>query len=62
MGNVIIRPMMSDDWVDVSNIYQAGMDTNLATFQTECPPYAEWDSSHIKECRLIAESGGKVLG
>lgn len=57
-----MRPMRADDWDCVARIYQAGMDTNLATFQTECPPYDEWDSSHIQECRIVAEQGGKVVG
>lgn len=57
-----MRPMQADDWDSVARIYQAGMDTNLATFQTKCPPYDEWDSFHIQECRIVAEQGGKVVG
>lgn len=58
----MLRPMRDDDWEPVSSIYQAGMDTNLATFQTECPSYSEWDASHLKECRLVAERLGAVVG
>ena len=54
--------MTAEDWPDVARIYQAGMDTNLATFQTDCPSYEEWNTSHIAECRLIAEQGGKLVG
>ena len=58
-----IRLMESSDWDAVAGIYQAGMDTNLATFQTECPSYEEWDASHLKCCRLVAvDESGSVIG
>lgn len=61
--SVAIRPMESSDWDAVAKIYQEGMDTNLATFQTECPPYEEWNASHLKCCRLVAvDSDGSVIG
>ncbi len=49
-----IRAMEQKDWDDVSRIYRQGIDTNLATFQAECPLYEEWDNSHLKTCRLVA--------
>ena len=57
-----IRALQTADWVTVSRIYQTGMDTNLATFQTVCPPWGEWDNSHIVKCRLVAETGSVVIG
>lgn len=62
MNGMQIRPMTDDDWEDVRAIYQMGMDTNMATFQTECPPFAQWDSSHLDSCRLVAEASGRVIG
>ena len=44
---ITIRTMTKEDWEAVAAIYQAGMDTNLATFQTECPSYTEWDAGHL---------------
>ena len=41
--------MLDSDWPAVSRIYQEGMDTNLATFQSECPTWKEWDDSHLKD-------------
>jgi phosphinothricin acetyltransferase len=41
MENTVIRAMTAEDWPAVARIYQAGMDTNLATFQTECPSWQE---------------------
>jgi phosphinothricin acetyltransferase len=58
----LIKKMAEADWPEVSRIYQEGMDTNLATFQTVCPTWDEWDSSHLKDCRLVITEDGKVLG
>jgi len=57
-----IRKMSEADWPEVSRIYQEGMGTNLATFQSECPSWEEWDSSHLKDCRLVITENGSVLG
>ena len=45
--------MRPEDWKSVSRIYLEGIATEHATFQTDCPPYAAWDASHIRECRLV---------
>ncbi len=57
-----IRQMLEGDWKDVSRIYQDGMDTNLATFQCSCPTYEEWDSSHLKSCRLVIVANENIVG
>ena len=58
-----IKEMTEADWPEVRRIYQEGMDTNLATFQSECPTWDEWNSLHLKDYRLvITEEGGGVLG
>ncbi|MEA4946103.1 MAG: N-acetyltransferase family protein [Oscillospiraceae bacterium] len=57
-----IRPMLDSDWPAVRRIYGEGMDTNLATFQSECPTWEEWDASHLKDCRLVITEAGRVLG
>lgn len=57
-----IRKMVASDWPQVSRIYQEGMDTNLATFQSECPAWEEWDASHLKACRLVVTQDGKAAG
>ena len=57
-----IRALTEADWPDVSRIYQLGMDTNRATFQSECPSWEEWNRSHLKPCRLVIAKDGAVLG
>ena len=53
MSKITIRPMEPEDWDAVSRIYLEGIATEHATFQTTCPPYAAWDASHTKDCRLV---------
>ena len=53
--NVVIRPMVDNDWERVSEIYKQGMEGGTATFNTECPSFEEWDNGHIKECRFVYE-------
>lgn len=60
--NIKIRDMVEADWAEVSMIYQQGMDTNLATFQTECPGYEEWNAGHLSFGRLVAVCGQCVVG
>lgn len=57
-----IRNMQPEDWNSASRIYQQGMDTNIATFQTSCPTYEEWDNSHLQNCRLVIVVDGAVAG
>jgi L-amino acid N-acyltransferase YncA len=57
-----IREMRETDWDQVKEIYQQGMDTNLATFQTECPSYEEFDQSHLEDCRFVAVDGDTIVG
>src|SRR6185369_2041150 len=38
----------------VKEIYEHGIATGNATFQTEAPPWEEWDKSHLATCRLVA--------
>ena len=62
MNEITIRQMEPEDWDAVSRIYLEGIATEYATFQTDCPPYAAWDASHIRECRLVILVGDKVAG
>ena len=54
--------MAQTDWDADRDIYLEGIATRNATFETEAPDWREWNSNHRPDCRLIARSGGKVLG
>lgn len=61
----LIVPMPPDMWPAVREIYRQGIETGNATFETQLPEWEIWDSSHRKDCRLIAveslELGNDVL-
>jgi len=50
---MIIREMVAQDWPAVADIFNQGLKTGTATFQTEVPTYAQWDATHIVSCRLV---------
>nr|WP_308160400.1 N-acetyltransferase family protein [Bacillus sp. ISL-77] len=60
--SIVIDQMEQDDWGQVREIYLEGIATGNATFQKEAPSWEEWDSGHVKECRLVALLEDKVLG
>ena len=59
---IAIHPMAESDWPAVRSIYEEGIGTGDATFQTEAPSWDEWDAGHLRSCRLIAVLEGKVEG
>jgi L-amino acid N-acyltransferase YncA len=60
---VTIRPMHADDAEAVLRIYQAGLDTGHASFETTAPPWAAFDASKLPDHRHVAvDDDGHVLG
>ena len=43
-------------------IYEEGIATGQATFETEAPSWEQWDSAHLPSGRLVARDGELVLG
>lgn len=59
---ITTRQMLPADWNQVAAIYEQGIATGMATFETKVPSWEEWDSSHIQDLRFVAHAGGKILG
>lgn len=57
-----IRKMTIEDWPAVRTIFEEGIATRNATFETKAPSWGEWDAGHIKECRLVATDAERVVG
>ena len=58
-----IRPFVKMDFPDVKKIYQEGIDTGMATFQTRAKDWDEWDASVLTQCRLVAvNESNRVTG
>ncbi|BAP30880.1 N-acetyltransferase [Chryseobacterium sp. StRB126] len=46
----------------ISNIYQQGIDTGIATFETSVPSWEIWNETKLPHSRLIAVQANTVLG
>jgi len=57
----MVRDLRPDDWPAVRAIYEDGIRSGHATFETEPPPWEQWDAAH-QDVRLVAEQDGSVVG
>lgn len=57
-----IIQMSADHWPQVKAIYESGIATGNATFQTSAPQWEEWNNAHVKTCRLVAVENSQVIG
>jgi L-amino acid N-acyltransferase YncA len=54
--------MRAGDWPAVREIYEQGIATGDATFDTEAPSWEQFDAGHLEACRLVARnSAGEVV-
>lgn len=58
----VIEPMRADDKDAVLAIYQEGIATGMATFETAVPTWEKWDAGHLTNNRFVARRGGRVIG
>ena len=63
-GQTEICGMADEDWPAVKRIYEEGLATGLATFETTAPSWDVWNSSHLSFARFVARSSadGEILG
>jgi phosphinothricin acetyltransferase len=56
-----VRELRAADWPAVRAIYEDGIRSGDATFETEAPSWEDWDAAHPR-LRLVAERDGSVVG
>jgi phosphinothricin acetyltransferase len=59
---VAIETMRPQDWGEVRRIFEEGIASGNATFETQAPDRETWDRAHRAEPRLVAREDGRVLG
>jgi L-amino acid N-acyltransferase YncA len=59
---VNIRQFAQSDFDRVKQIYQQGIDTGQATFETKAKDWDQWNSAMLEICRFVAVEGDTVLG
>jgi phosphinothricin acetyltransferase len=57
-----IAPLTPADWPAVRAIFEEGIATGNATFETAASEWPEWDAKHLPDCRLVASHAGEILG
>jgi phosphinothricin acetyltransferase len=59
---VEIVPMRDTDWPAVRAIYEEGIATGDASFDTKAPDWEHWNAGHLEACRLVARNdSGEVV-
>lgn len=59
---MLILPITEDLYPQVARIYEEGICTGIATFETTVPPWEKWDASHHSFGRIILKDGDNFLG
>jgi phosphinothricin acetyltransferase len=54
--------MKMGDWHEVARIYEAGIATKNATFETQVPEWEAWNNAHRRDARLVAKIDHKIAG
>jgi L-amino acid N-acyltransferase YncA len=62
MNDFHIEPLTKGSWEAVAAIYEQGIATGHATFETTAPDWNAWDTTHRKDCRLLARYGDRIAG
>jgi L-amino acid N-acyltransferase YncA len=57
-----IRTMVPEDWQTVKSIYESGIATGIATFETTTPSWEKWNNAHLVFGRLVAIENNEVAG
>lgn len=56
-----IVPMLEAHWPEVRRIYEDGIATGQATFETAVPDWERFDVSHARDCRFVGVDGSRVV-
>jgi len=57
-----IRPLIASDWPQVKQIYQLGIDTGDATYETQAPEVDGLKAKFLAQPQLVADENGQVIG
>jgi L-amino acid N-acyltransferase YncA len=57
-----ILPLLPHHWESVKEIYEEGIATGNATFETQSPTWDAWNESHLPFARIIAADHHEIFG
>jgi L-amino acid N-acyltransferase YncA len=61
-SKVRVARLHPQDWPEVRRIFEEGIATGEATFETEAPSWEAWDGSHLPRHRFVAREDDRVAG
>jgi L-amino acid N-acyltransferase YncA len=60
---MLIQALLPAHYPAVQEIYEQGIATGHATFETKSPRWDDWDQAHLVQGRLVAtDESGQVMG
>jgi L-amino acid N-acyltransferase YncA len=59
---VTVSAMTPEDGPEILAIYQEGIESGQATFETQTPTWEQWDAHHHPFARFVARCDGNVVG
>lgn len=59
---IAVVPLCDEHADEVLAIYQAGLDTGNASFETTAPAWDRWDAAHLPRHRFVALAAERVVG
>ncbi len=62
MHTIKTRSLLKTDWARVTQIYTEGIETQIATFETNIPTWEKWNNKNDPTCRLVAEINKHIVG
>jgi L-amino acid N-acyltransferase YncA len=54
--------MLPNYWQSVKTIYESGIETGVATFETSAPEWEKWNNGHFLFGRLVATIENNIVG
>lgn len=57
---MLVKNLEEKHWEEVKKIYELGISTNIATFETKISDWKTWDESYLNHSRLICEIDERV--
>ena len=59
---IIFENVQQKHYQQISQIYEEGIKTGNATFQSSASSWEEWDKSHFQHSRIVALLGSEIIG
>ena len=57
--DIVVDAMRDEDWDAVRGIYQQGIETGNASFETQAPDWTAWNAKYHQHSRLVARVEGR---